>query len=249
MTNNTVKDSILTLFPDNNTNEISAADMRTYVEGVFADKEVKVSKINTLSNLAANNANIYEGTLVVVYRDNIVGNIGLYISTVNQPTSSSELIQITSFTAASDISFLERGARAYNELVDYFPGDIVTMNNRTYICIIATPDPAGVFNETYWDVLLYGPARVVSTVTASSTVSDGDHTTIVDATAGDITVTMPSAVGRSYLEFRIKRSDSSNNSVFLVPDGVETIDTETLISMQLFESLTLVSDNANWFIV
>ncbi len=91
MTNNTTKDEILALFPDNADNEISAADIRVYINAIF-EKEEKIIKIDNLVNLAANNTNIYEGSLVIFYND--TNNQGLYLSIVNQPELLSELIKI-----------------------------------------------------------------------------------------------------------------------------------------------------------
>lgn len=92
MTNNTIRDEILGLFDDNANNEISAADMRTYINAIFASKEEIVTKISTATDLAANNTNIYEGSLIIVYNDGV--NTGLYLSPVNQPTDITELIKI-----------------------------------------------------------------------------------------------------------------------------------------------------------
>ena len=90
MTNNTTKNDILELFPDNATNDISAADMRVYIEAIF-EKEEKIIKIALVSDLAAN-TNIYEGSLVVIYNDG--DNSGLYLSIINQPNSITHLIKI-----------------------------------------------------------------------------------------------------------------------------------------------------------
>lgn len=94
MTNNTIKDQVLSLFHDNSNNEISAADMRVYIEAIFNSKEEKIVKINALANLAANNSKIYEGTLVIIYGDEASYN-GVYLSKVNQPTLILDLIKIT----------------------------------------------------------------------------------------------------------------------------------------------------------
>ena len=96
--NNTTEQDILALFPDNFTNEISAADMRNYVNLLFNDREVKVVKVDTVVNLAANNADIYEGTLVTIWADYNQNRVGLYLSKVNQPTLITDLIQLSSIT-------------------------------------------------------------------------------------------------------------------------------------------------------
>ena len=92
MTNNTIKDQVLALFQDNNDNEISAADMRVYIEAIFNSKEEVITKIALASDLASNKDGIYEGSLVIIYNDG--NNSGLYLSTINQPTLLSDLIKI-----------------------------------------------------------------------------------------------------------------------------------------------------------
>ena len=93
MTNNGTKDQILDLFPDNNEYEISARDMRTYIEAIFGDKEVQVIKIASASDIPFNNEHIYEGSLVVIYRGGDI-ETGLYISTINQPLDITQLIKV-----------------------------------------------------------------------------------------------------------------------------------------------------------
>ena len=91
MTNNTIKDQVLALFQDNANNDISAADMRVYIEAIFASKEEIIVKVATELDLPTNNTNIYEGSLVVIYNDT---TNGLYLSTINQLTSIGDLIKI-----------------------------------------------------------------------------------------------------------------------------------------------------------
>lgn len=95
MTNNITKDEVLALFPDNSNNEINAADMRSYVEAIFGDKEVLINKIRKMVDLAGSNADIYEGSLVVVFNDPEPEKIGIYIARQNQPVDEEDLQQIS----------------------------------------------------------------------------------------------------------------------------------------------------------
>lgn len=90
MTNNTTEQDIVALFPDNVDNEISAESMRTAVNGIFTDRQETVVKISDFTELSILN-NIYEGTLVVVYTGQ---DIGLWLSKINQPQLSADLIKI-----------------------------------------------------------------------------------------------------------------------------------------------------------
>ena len=166
---NNTKDQILALFPDNNNFEIAAADMRTYVEAIFSDKEVIIIKIKSIADLAANNANIYEGSLVVIYNDIDNNNVGIYLSTTNQPTDISELIQISKITGVSDGSF-ERGGLAFDPLKYYLVGDIVSYQNNAFICIQNTPIPAGQWDGTYWVLISSGNINVIDHLNSASSV-------------------------------------------------------------------------------
>lgn len=90
---NTTRDEVLALFPDNLNQEISASDMRIYVNAVFDDREVKVVKIEKVIHLPPRNSNIYEHTIVLVYNDTIDNN-GVYLSKVNQPIAKVQLTKI-----------------------------------------------------------------------------------------------------------------------------------------------------------
>ncbi len=92
MTNNDTRDQIIALFPDNFDNEISAQDMRTYINAIFDTKEELTVKIATATDISLYNANIYEGSMVIIFND--AENTGIYLSTVNQPTNISELIKL-----------------------------------------------------------------------------------------------------------------------------------------------------------
>ena len=80
------------------------------------------------------------------------------------------------------------------------------------------------------------------------TATSGKHIILVDATGGNVDVDLPTAVGNE-CEFVVKKIDSSANVVNVNADGVETIDdgaTATLTAQ--YESINLITNNANWWI-
>lgn len=70
---------------------------------------------------------------------------------------------------------------------------------------------------------------------------------LIDATAGDVDIAIPTAVGNT-AEYRFKRINSSANNVIVTPDGTETIDNAASQEI-LFENtaFTIISDNADWW--
>lgn len=95
-----------------------------------------------------------------------------------------------------------------------------------------------------------GSVYDIKTVTSDYTVIDSDYTILVNATGGNITITLPSASSLQGSEFNIKKIDSSVNLVTVDGNGSETIDgsTTAIIETQ-YESITIQSDGSNWYII
>lgn len=102
-----------------------------------------------------------------------------------------------------------------------------------------------------------GPARVPASLTGTTTLPFTNQTSayvvdnldcVVNCTANTFTVTLPTAVGIEGQYFIIK--NSGTGSITVDADGTETIDglANKLLAIQN-ESITVVSDGANWIIV
>ena len=86
--------------------------------------------------------------------------------------------------------------------------------------------------------------------TATYTATASDEVIFVDATAGAVTINLPTAVGISGKAYYIKKTDASINAVTVDASGTETIDGAlTMTTITRFVSWTLVSDGANWGIL
>lgn len=97
-----------------------------------------------------------------------------------------------------------------------------------------------------------GSAPNVVTVTSSSyspTATSGKQVILADASSGNITINLPTAVGNT-AEYIIKKVNSNNNTVIIDPSGSETIDGDTTKTI-LFQNtvITVVSNNTNWFLI
>lgn len=85
--------------------------------------------------------------------------------------------------------------------------------------------------------------------TADYTATTADYVVVVDATAGVVTITLPTAVGRTGAQHVVKKVDSSNNIVTVDANGSETIDGGlTAVLTRQYESITLFSNGSNWYI-
>ena len=87
---------------------------------------------------------------------------------------------------------------------------------------------------------------VTKTVSYVATVTDG--TILCDATAGAVTITIPTAVGNTGLALNIKKIDSSANAVIL--SSAELIDgSATKTTVVQYVNIAIQSDGANWYIL
>jgi hypothetical protein len=86
------------------------------------------------------------------------------------------------------------------------------------------------------------------TKSSNATLALTDTVVMADATAGAFTITLPTAVGHSDLIYWIKKIDSSfTNIVTVVPNGSETIDALTNITLaNRGEVIMIQSDGTNW---
>jgi hypothetical protein len=89
--------------------------------------------------------------------------------------------------------------------------------------------------------------RTVETITSSKTI-DKDIT-LVNSTTGSVTASLPenATAGKVVV---IKRIDSSANNVIVSRTGSDTIDGSTEYRLyHIYETLTVVSDGSNWYII
>lgn len=100
----------------------------------------------------------------------------------------------------------------------------------------------------------YVPANLVGSTTlpltnqTSTYVVDMTTDCVVNCTSGTFTVTLPTAVGIEGQYFVIKNSGAG--VITIEGDGSETIDGVTFKTLAVqYESMTVVSNGANWIVV
>lgn len=77
-----------------------------------------------------------------------------------------------------------------------------------------------------------------------------DRIILVDTTANDVSIDLPSAVGEAGLAIYIKRISNGPNKAYINAQAGQTIDGSAFITVHLaWESHTLVSDGSNWFVM
>lgn len=110
-------------------------------------------------------------------------------------------------------------------------------------------------NCTYINGRIISGEGMVENVIASKTIgfSGNDDATVYlcDATDGNIIINLPACADVEFIPpIHIKKIDASANTVTINPDGTETIDGElTMIINTQWDSVMLVNDGDNWFII
>jgi len=97
-------------------------------------------------------------------------------------------------------------------------GQEIGLDVQTANTVFAGP-VSGAANEPTFRALVFSdiPNRKVDTITSDTTLDDTYDVVIVDASGGDVTVTLPDAMLNDGKEYAIKRIDSSANSVTIHP--------------------------------
>ncbi len=86
-------------------------------------------------------------------------------------------------------------------------------------------------------------------VSDSPYVAGGERVRLVDASGGDVTVTLPAVSGNNGLEFVIKRIDNSENTVTVDGDGTEVIEDEETKTLLPGDSMYIITDETQWWII
>ena len=86
------------------------------------------------------------------------------------------------------------------------------------------------------------------------TVLDGKQSlnsiNLIDATSGNQTYTLPTAIGISGKTYIIKKIDTSTNTVTIATTSSQTIDGYSTITFSnQYQCYTLVSNGSNWYII
>jgi len=92
-----------------------------------------------------------------------------------------------------------------------------------------------------------GSTLTLSSKGANYTITDADGIDMVLATAGGITITLPTAADNSGRVIRVKKTDTGTDTVTIDGEGAETIDgSATVIMSTRYQALSIVCDGVAW---
>jgi hypothetical protein len=92
-------------------------------------------------------------------------------------------------------------------------------------------------------------AQPIAAITADHTATIAEDTFLVDATAGNVTVTLPSAANTA-LRYTVKKADASAHTVTIAAAAGQTIDGAASIAITArWTALTLIPSGGGWYVV
>lgn len=87
-------------------------------------------------------------------------------------------------------------------------------------------------------------------ITSNYTISNVDAI-FANASAGGITVTLPSAISNKGMKLHVRKTDSSSNRVIVTPQSGQTINNASTFELRTginqFLGITIISNGSGWY--
>lgn len=177
-----------------------------------------------------------------------IGNLTLANVTITSGSANSVTVSNGTFSNANITSVAATFPNSY------LSNSTATLGNAT-ITLGSTTSTVG--NLTLNNVTINGGTisniaigGAITTKTANYTATSSDETILGNASTGNITITLPTAVGATGKTYIVKKIDSSANVVIVATTSSQTIDgvtTRNVVSQ--YDSVQVQTDGANWFII
>lgn len=211
---------------------VTAAVISNSISNTLLRDSAALSVIGRSANSTGDPADITAGTdHFVLRRSGTTLGFGLLVNNNISTSAGIEFSKLENGTALSVLGRASNTNGAVASIVAGSDGDVLRRSGST-ISFGAVPTSS--------------IDRTVATVTTSVTLSADIN--LCSANSSSITVTLP-AVSTGKI-IRIKKTDSTANTVTIQRGGTSTVDGATSkILYSQYESMTLACDGTNWFIV
>lgn len=128
------------------------------------------------------------------------------------------------------------------------------IENLKFLELTDTPDAYdnGKFAKSTTDGVVWDtPAQQITSKSTTATLTTGEAGVILVSAVAGYTLTLPTAVGNSGLQYTIKKTDANTNLITIDADGSEKIDGAEIYTELNYQYayVTIVSDNSNWCII
>lgn len=177
----------------------------------------------------------------------IVGDDQEAIRAFEALVATGQTVTIATFNAlVSRVSSLEGRVDGSDVAVAALEADIIAINTTLADYGVRIGDL-----ETEVDGLLAREGiSAIRTVTTTAAATSADDVILADAAAGGFTISLPAADTMTGRRLEIKKIDSTSNAVTVDPDGVETIDGSTTMTIDIQNTArTVISDGTAWWII
>lgn len=109
-------------------------------------------------------------------------------------------------------------------------------------------DPVSNWPATWEFARLARQSLAFTHVAASYTAAIEDHVLLVSASAGAVTITLPTAASMVNRVFRVKAKSVAGGNITVDAAGAETIDgAATVVLSTLYASVAIISDGTTWW--
>lgn len=137
-------------------------------------------------------------------------------------------------------------------VVATFPNSYLTNSSATLgntsVTLGSTVTSVG--NLTVNNETVNGLTAAIATKTGNYSLTSVDCTVLGNAATGNISITLPTAVGAAGRFYTVKKVDSTANTVTVATTSAQTIDGQAskVLSIQ-YDGIQVQSDNANWVVI
>lgn len=195
--------------------------------------------------LQAQAANVTNGSTTIPNFRNLEvnGDVTLTGNTAN----GYALLQVTSSGGSS--LWTDGGSVTYlTDTTDNVGIGITTASTELYVNGDVTA--VGEFIELTGSSVTGGFTLITTSKSSSFTADSNATVYLVDASSAAVTVTLPASSGVTNRVYYVKKTDSSSNLVTVDGNSAETIDGSTTTDLTAqYESIVIVCDGSNWFIL
>lgn len=142
----------------------------------------------------------------------------------------------------------QQGISEWNTTATYYTGSMVNNSGYIYISKVDSNTGNAVSDSTKWEIFSNKKSYLLKS--ANYTITDIDEIIVCDASAGNVTITLPSAIGRQGKVYTVKSKTLGSFSLIVATTSSQLIDGQaSLIYTASYECHAILSDGANWLIL
>lgn len=234
---------------------LGTTDKRIYGRNYFTNGATNTGASNEFYNVAGTQTTTaeYSGTGYSFLVPTVIGGSTITnSSTILDLQSTSKALILPRVTNTAAVTTPVNGMTIYDVALNKFR----SYENGAWVNTIG----GGVSDGDKGDITVSSTGTVwkvdfdvssVTTTTHNETATSGEKIILIDAATagGTVTVNLPTAVGNK-AKIHIKKTDSGSNTIIIDGSGSETIDGSVTFPLYFQnQSLTLVSNGTNWFII